>query len=936
MISLPGYQTTDILYEGYRSRVYRALRLDDGQAVVLKVMRQTQPTAQDIADFKREYAMIRRFNTDGIIKAYSLEPYQDGMLMIFEDFGGQSLKQVISQYQLTLPQFFHLAIRITEILEEVHQKHIIHRDINPANILVLQSAQADKAWLVKLIDFGLALRLLPENPQGVTTNILEGTPAYIAPEQTGRINRPFDYRADFYALGVTFYEMLVGHLPFIAQDEVEIIHAHVAQTPKSPHELNPDIPIQLSDIVMKLLQKEAEKRYQDAKAIRLALVDCLQTTNSGNPVTRFKLSEMKVDSSPKPKSTIDLESTRRGHSEAFDFVSLTKALQVISSEMQLDNLLIKMIQIVMECGGAERCLLILDETGQWTLVAEGVIGISPRLFMPPQPLTQANQSRLPMTVLNHVARTQESVVVDNISKENQFATDPYVVEKSPKSALCLPMLNQGKLIGMLYLENNLTSGAFTSHRLTVLNLLAVQAAVSIENARLYSALADYNRTLEQQVATRTQEGLLAVRQKLSQAQADFEWWRQMLIENLPHPIYVKDTEQRFFMANQPAALLRGQTSPDTLLGKTEIDFFPARLVADYQSDEARLLQTGEPLLDYEERLIDQTTGKERWFSSTKVAVKKDNQIVGLLGVSQDITQRKQTEKKLRDSVENFEDAIFINHFVERMIQRKVKERTEELSHTLDYLKAVQEELIQAEKMAALGSLVAGIAHEINTPLGVGVTAASGLQDKTESLQTTYQTGQLTRGDLEKYLDKATQLSTMILVNLNRAAELIGSFKQVAVDQSTEARRPFKVREYLEEILLSLNPELKRTQHQVTLMIDPDLIIDNYPGAFAQIVTNLIMNSLTHAYQPDEAGQITLHIEQQNNHLLFRYSDDGCGIPAENLSHIFEPFFTTKRGQGGSGLGLPIIYNLITQKLTGTIRCESEPNQGATFIIDLPI
>jgi signal transduction histidine kinase len=268
------------------------------------------------------------------------------------------------------------------------------------------------------------------------------------------------------------------------------------------------------------------------------------------------------------------------------------------------------------------------------------------------------------------------------------------------------------------------------------------------------------------------------------------------------------------------------------------------------------------------------------------------------------------------------------------LEHQVAERTRELSQTLENLKATQSQLVEAEKMAALGQLVAGVAHEINTPVGVGVTAASLLESKTTAFRDVYKNGQMKRTDLEKCLDVAEQSSSMILRNLQRAAELIQGFKQVAVDQSSEVRREFQVKQYLEEILLNLRPQLKKTQHTIIINGDETLSLDSYPGVFSQIVTNLVMNSLIHAYEPEEAGQITFNFKQANGRFTFEYSDDGRGIPPENLSKIFDPFFTTKRGQGGSGLGLHIIYNLVTQKLGGTIRCESEVGEGTSFVIEL--
>lgn len=258
---------------------------------------------------------------------------------------------------------------------------------------------------------------------------------------------------------------------------------------------------------------------------------------------------------------------------------------------------------------------------------------------------------------------------------------------------------------------------------------------------------------------------------------------------------------------------------------------------------------------------------------------------------------------------------------------------EQLSQALDNLKATQKQLVESEKMAALGELVAGIAHEINTPIGVGVTAASTLAETTSDFWQMYQTGKMKRSQLEQFLDTALQSSHLILNNLNRAAQLIQSFKQVAVDQSSENRRTFNLKEYLEEILISLKPKLKRTQHRVEIQGDETLILDSYPGVFSQIVTNLVINSLIHGYSPDESGVIRLEVRREGEQIILSYSDDGHGIPPEHLGKIFEPFFTTKRSQGGSGLGLHLVYNLVHQKLKGSIDCDSKLGVGTTFTIN---
>ncbi len=276
------------------------------------------------------------------------------------------------------------------------------------------------------------------------------------------------------------------------------------------------------------------------------------------------------------------------------------------------------------------------------------------------------------------------------------------------------------------------------------------------------------------------------------------------------------------------------------------------------------------------------------------------------------------------------------------LEQRVTRRTEELQdanralHTsLDELQRAKDHLVQSEKLAALGELVAGVAHEINTPVGIGVTAASHLELKTREVGGLHQGGKLKRSDLESYLKTASESAGAILSNLTRAAELIRSFKQVAVDQSTQERRTFKLKEYIDGVLLSLRPKLKKTRHQVVVECPDDLELDTYPGAFSQILTNLVMNSLIHAFADQEQGEIRIRAAREAGTLELRYSDNGCGMDDAIRSRIFEPFYTTRRGQGASGLGLHIVYNLVTQFLGGRITCESAPGRGTTFILHIP-
>ena len=278
-------------------------------------------------------------------------------------------------------------------------------------------------------------------------------------------------------------------------------------------------------------------------------------------------------------------------------------------------------------------------------------------------------------------------------------------------------------------------------------------------------------------------------------------------------------------------------------------------------------------------------------------------------------------------------------YTNELLSKEVAERQQAeqaLQQSLDNQKTMQEYLIQSEKMAALGGLVAGVAHEVNTPVGVGVTAASHLKQITDQFRERFTTGTMRRQDLHEYLQDTAEASDILLKNLERASQLIKSFKQVSVDQSNETPRRFKVKQYLDEILLSMNPRLKKLRHTVGVECAEDLEIEGYPGAFAQIVTNLVMNSLIHAYEPDMAGNMHIVMFREQDSIKMIFSDDGKGIPTDVLPKIFDPFFTTKRGAGGTGLGLFVIYNIVVKQFGGSISCDSEPGQGTIFTIQFPI
>jgi len=283
---LPGYQITREIYRGRKRIIYRAQRESDNCPVVIKTFIKEFPSAVDVATLRHEYDILKNLNIAGVIHTYSLEMYQNRPALILEDIDGRPLKHHIQSQKIDLFTFLDIAIKLSTALGELHNQNVIHKDVNPQNIILnLISRQ------VRLIDFSLSSLLPVETAKISHPDVMEGTLAYMSPEQTGRMNRTMDYRTDLYSLGVTFYEMLTGVLPFYSEDPLEMVHWHIAKAPLSPSEINPNIPETLSCITLKLLAKTAEQRYYSGFGVSADLENCLQQLKSNGRIAEFRLGE---------------------------------------------------------------------------------------------------------------------------------------------------------------------------------------------------------------------------------------------------------------------------------------------------------------------------------------------------------------------------------------------------------------------------------------------------------------------------------------------------------------------------------------------------------------------------------------------------------------------------------------------------------------------
>ncbi|MBQ4852201.1 ATP-binding protein [Pseudoalteromonas sp. MMG012] len=265
-----------------------------------------------------------------------------------------------------------------------------------------------------------------------------------------------------------------------------------------------------------------------------------------------------------------------------------------------------------------------------------------------------------------------------------------------------------------------------------------------------------------------------------------------------------------------------------------------------------------------------------------------------------------------------------------------QQREAALAQSLEDLKLAQGKLIESEKLASLGGLVAGVAHEINTPVGLSLTGISHFEHMVEDINKQFKAGELEEDDFVRFTKDSAELAKTIHVSLARAANLVKSFKQVAVDQSSEEIRQFDILDYLKETMTSMHSQLKQSAVRFNVQCEQQvLMMTSYPGAWAQIFTNLIQNTLIHAYDKGQQGTVTLTFQLEAQQLLFEFKDNGKGMSVDTIERIFDPFFTTNRSNGGSGLGMNIIYNIVTQKLHGSISVKSELDGGSTFLISTP-
>ena len=385
---------------------------------------------------------------------------------------------------------------------------------------------------------------------------------------------------------------------------------------------------------------------------------------------------------------------------------------------------------------------------------------------------------------------------------------------------------------------------------------------------------------------------------------------QQVIDTVPAVINVKDRSLRYVLMNRYMAGIFG-IEPADAIGRTTSDLMSRYGAQKTDESDRRVLEKGRELGFYEEEYKDSAGNLRHWLVNKLPLFDGDGAIESIVSVALDIGERKRGEQEMR----------------------KARDAAEAALHNL---RATQNSLIEAEKLAALGRLVAGVAHEVNNPVGISLTVASSLERKTALFTAEVARGDLKRSSLQEFIETSRDASSQLVANLNRAAELIQSFKQVAADRNYSDQRNFDLGDLTEQVVMSLRPGLRKHHLSLTVDCQPNLTMNSYPGPYGQVLTNLFLNAVAHAFPDGRPGQV--HIETRESgkdNVEIIFSDNGCGMGLDVRRRAFDPFFTTRRDQGGTGLGLHIVYSIVTNRLGGRLDLDSEPGKGTRIQIILP-
>ncbi|SOE94757.1 PAS domain S-box-containing protein [Burkholderia sp. D7] len=584
------------------------------------------------------------------------------------------------------------------------------------------------------------------------------------------------------------------------------------------------------------------------------------------------------------------------------------AVRALTATLAPDKLFDNLIRVVIENSEASTACLLLVEGGRLEIVAQGKME-NQRVNVRTN-CQGTSFSELPESIVASVQRERVPVILVDAAEATPFSNDPYLINQHVRSVACLPMIGQGDFLGLVYLENDLQPGVFTEERVMLLNLLVAQAAISLENTRYCEHLTKENERMN------AVHGELVFQRNLLRT----------LAETFPHRIYAKDTETRFIFGNMAVAQGMGVTSPDELLGKTDFGFYPEACATRYHREEQAIMQSGQPLMHREEEVKYLLTNDVAWMLTTKVPLRDDDgKVVGIVGVNYDITERKRTEMELVS-------------------------RNAQLLELNAKLSRAQAQLVQSEKLASIGQLAAGVAHEINNPVGFifsNFTTLDGYLEKLLVMLTAYEEAEHFI-DSQPMRDKLKALGETVdplflkedipvlmtetkdgIARVRKIVQALTEFSRVGGNVEWQFAN---LHQGIDATLNIINSEIK---YKADVIKEYGQIpeIECLPSEINQVIMNLLVNA-AHAIGEDR-GKITIRTSVACETVSIEISDNGCGIEKESLSRIFDPFYTTKPVGKGTGLGLSLSYGIV-QKHRGTLEAESEVGQGTTFRLALPV
>ncbi len=929
------YQVTERLYTGTHTLIYRGIRIDDQQPVVIKLIRDQQHTLNQVREFCNYFLITKNLDFSGIIKTLALEEYQNNYALIMEDFGGIALSEYgqfgcsccsenhhLTQF-LKIKDFLNIAIQLTQALAYLHQNQIVHKNLKPDHILIHPDTKQ-----IKLTGFSQSALLPKATQEFEMVQEFKSNSAYLAPEQMGRVNQGIDYRCDLYALGMICYEFLTSQVPFDAE-------AALTENWLPVDQLNPGIPLIISEIIGKLIATKPQERYQSALDVKSDFESCLSQLQNRGKIEGFALekscldayeSQFFVPGLTQSSNTENLEETALKRSsppntvnddnsiKVLDLATLLKATQVISGEIQLNQILVNLLKVVSSSIEADKCVILLKQDHNLKVVALVENGQTPQI-LPSIPLEASVD--VPSQIIDTVQQTLQLLVLRDASTYPEFTEDSCLQTHQPKSIVCSPILTQGQLLGVLYLENSNTRDTFTSDRIELLKFLCTQAAISLENGRLYQESQIYAQQLEQSLENLQ---LSEARYRyLATATSQIIWLASPQGENL-------NTVHWMAYTGQTEAEVKGTgwlnaLHPDDIELTTNVWLQAVESKSVYKT----------------EYRIKGADGIYRYFAVQGVPLlAEDGSVKEWIGTCTDIDARRRAEDQLR-------------------------EKSQQLEQTLAQFQAMQLQLVQNEKMSALGNLVAGVAHEINNPVGFLKGNIQPILDYINDLFSLLDLYQ------EKYpqpgLEIQEEIETIELDYIREDLPKLVDSMQEGIkriqDISTSLRtfsradsdRPvaYNIHNGLDSTIMILKHRLKANNTRPEIKVIKEYgdlpQIECYAGQLNQVFMNLLSNAIDaleeanqgHSYS-EIHNQILIktQLTEDENLAMIQIQDNGTGMSQELQEKIFGNLFTTKGVGKGTGLGLAIAKQIIEEKHHGKIIVDSTLGVGTEFFLYLPI